>query len=68
MSYSAAYAELGAGDEELKSFLSFLKKQEEMKLDWVKKVYNNTEKLIHGDRKMIFSEWESETRKALKLS
>jgi len=68
VSYSAAYAKLEVGDEELKSFLSFLKKQEEMKLDWVKKIYINTEKLIQGNRKDIFDDWESETRKALKLN
>ena len=34
---------------------------------YVKQVYSNTEKLFAGNRKIILNEWETETRKALKL-
>ena len=67
VSYSAAYAELKNAEDELKSFLDFLKKREEMKIDWVQQIYANTEKVLGGNMKTILKEWETETRKALKL-
>ncbi|MDN3583992.1 hypothetical protein [Mucilaginibacter flavus] len=67
VSYSAVYGELAISDEELNGFISYLKKQKEIKFDWVQEVYHNTEKLLAGNRKEILAGWEMETRKALKL-
>jgi len=67
VSYSAAYAELTDATNLLKDCLSFIKKKEDMSYEYIQEVYNNTEKLLNGDRKAILNEWETETRKALKL-
>ena len=67
VSYSAAYAELAGADDDLKDCLSFIKNKEDMGNIYVKQVYSNTEKLFAGNRKIILNEWETETRKALKL-
>ncbi len=67
VSYSAAYAELAGADDDLKDCLSFIRNKEDMSNNYVRQVYSNTEKLFAGNRKIILNEWETETRKALKL-
>jgi hypothetical protein len=67
VSYSAAYAELAGADDDLKDCLSFIRNKEDMSNVYVKQVYSNTEKLFAGNRKVILNEWETVTRKALKL-
>ncbi len=68
VAYSAAYSNLNIANDTLTDFLSFLRKREEMKLDWVKQIYFNTEKLLEGGNpKSILNDWEIETRVALKL-
>jgi len=67
VAYSAAYSELAIENDELKELLSYLKKDDKIKLDWMQELHNNTEKLITGDRKSIFNNWEEQNLNVLNL-
>jgi|GEM_PF-2309620 len=67
VAYSAAYADLTIANNLLIDFLSFLNNRGELKLDWVKQIYDNTKELLNGNKQEILFNWEIQTRMALKL-
>lgn len=67
VAYSCAYSKLKNAREELEDLLTYIRKREDVKIEWVKQIYDNTEYLLKGDASVILKEWEQETRKTLKL-
>jgi hypothetical protein len=68
IAYACAYAQLPNAKLELEQLTSFTKKKEDMKLDWVKSIFENTEMLLAaGDPISVLKDWEIRTREDIKM-
>jgi hypothetical protein len=68
VAYSAAYAALPSADNELRELLKYISSKEDLRVPETKDLYSKIELLFKTiDRKVIFQEWEEQTRKAIKI-
>jgi hypothetical protein len=67
VAYSCAYAKLSNAKEELEDLLTYIKKNEDLNIEWVNEIYINTQNLLQSDHFNILNEWENATRLALKI-
>ncbi|MGC3945484.1 MAG: hypothetical protein QM762_13375 [Chryseolinea sp.] len=67
VAYSCAYANLEGAEKELSDLIDYIKKKENITIEWVKEIYDNTLLLLDGNASYLFDMWEKRTREALKV-